>query len=471
MKQKRKFIYLTFMVCILKIFSSCETEKDFIDKQNQNKDLKVRNISFDEFKKNTNALNSLSTVQNFSTNNSFNRYIYDPSTNLIIDTETIKEITITSTYKSYTILVIDELEPEKVKNLLLSEKYNNDYDVYLLKYNLTETDKLKLLNNESIFLEDKTEVFAKSRFMHDLSNPVRIDADGNCYVVDRIWQEGGAIFWNIIYVDCPYGMGGTSTGSNDGSSSSNAGVFWTPIGYPGGNNIGNGQNGVPSGSSGNSDPVITEPIVSNQNSTPPCNDLKAMSVKYEFRQNLATLKTQSSGQREKMKFIYNDSPEYSPEITGNADGSITLPPQTNQKITGYMHCHLEADIFDHLGVFTPEDMIIFDDIAGFSNQASVKLTIYLVCKEGTFALKINDPQKLLDFRNKMANDPAFNEKNFNYFSKKIKHNMPKDKQIKLFLEYMADNDVGVDLYEGNSTYTAWKKLSLDENNQVKRDDC
>jgi hypothetical protein len=71
----------------------------------------------------------------------------------------------------------------------------------------------------------------------------------------------------------------------------------------------------------------------------------------------------------------------------------------------------------------------------------------------------------------MAYDPVFNKENFLYFSESVKHNMPKDKQIKLFLQYMSDNDVGVDLYEGNTSYTAWKKLSLDENKEVKRDDC
>lgn len=466
MMKKRNIFYFAFWICFLITLSSCEAEREFIEKTNEDRDLKIRNISFEEFKTNNSALNSLKTVQNLSTNNSFQRYLYDPNSNLIIDTGTIKEISTSSNYKSYTVLVIDEQEPEKVKNLLLSEKYNNEYDAYLLKYNLSDADKLKILNNESVDLVNKTEVFVKSTTMNDLSNPVRIDADGNCYVVDKIWQEGGVVFWNILYVDCPNGMGGSSSSdSGNGDNNSNAGTFWIPIGYPSGNN--QDETSQNNGGTENNEPVITEPVIPTKNDDN-CNDLKSKSFNQDFKNKMNELKGDSNGYFETGFQMFANAPKFTDKKWGTLldPSGINFDEPSRPDCIGFMHCHLNNSTnpdANNFAIFTPKDFTGLTGMLINSTRPINEITMYLTVNVGsnnfTYAIKIKDVNKFIDMCTNMNNET---ERYKRMWERNIKTTNTPEKQVNEFLKIMENEkfDEGIELYKCDENYQNWEQLIL-----------
>lgn len=95
----------------------------------------------------------------------------------------------------------------------------------------------------------------------------------------------------------------------------------------------------------------------------------------------------------------------------------------------------------------------------------------LQTKFGIFAIKINDFTKLLAFTTKYESKIA-NGEELEYvneeFSNPEKYNIrPEstyDQQVTGFLRFLKDEDIGVDLYEGNKdNFGSWSKLTLQDN--------
>jgi hypothetical protein len=139
---------LTF-ICILIILSSCEAEKNF---STQGKII-VRRFSMKDITAKSNsklnqAINNIKTLNsNTITDSSNSKLVFDEKTGLYFDDE--KGLYIEKdNLKSYTFPVIRTSATEKLKNICFNEKQNGNYDVFLVKYDLTKQEELTLTEEQ-----------------------------------------------------------------------------------------------------------------------------------------------------------------------------------------------------------------------------------------------------------------------------------------------------------------------------------
>lgn len=161
-----------------------------------------------------------------------------------------------------------------------------------------------------------------------------------------------------------------------------------------------------------------------------------------------------------------------------------MPIEQLYKTYSTAHNHLESRP-KHIGIFTPEDIgnIFFMGRIQIHPQNPYrvdtpdKALVYVITTQGFFALKINDFSKLEAYA-KWYSDMALNDvlnktddvdKHIdNFFSNpkeyNITHTATHDQTVIGFLRYIKDQNIGIDLYEGNKdTYANWKKLTLKAN--------
>jgi hypothetical protein len=216
----------------------------------------------------------------------------------------------------------------------------------------------------------------------------------------------------------------------------------------------------------------------------PCAQLKKLSQKLSFTSKMNILKYNVPNGTVEKGFRLNEMEgnENSPIIEGTANGVNYQfdQIQTNEelyKTYGTAHNH-NANNPKHIGVFTPEDLGpllglgINEQLPDNPWRSDVpkKAIIFVTTNRGLFALKINDITKLQAFWNDYLLWDQLKSVEFFYqkFHHKDKYNIlptsSHDEQVKGFLRFMQDYDIGVDLYEGNqSNYLNWRKLNLVNN--------
>ncbi|MFY1045410.1 hypothetical protein [Chryseobacterium sp. GP-SGM7] len=227
----------------------------------------------------------------------------------------------------------------------------------------------------------------------------------------------------------------------------------------------------------------------------PCDQLKTIKDKPGFTNKMTELKNNVPTGTQEKGFIIRDIPnqEFSPVVQGGGmDGGVMFPfkdntPQDLEELYrtyGTAHNHLRNNI-KHIGVFTPEDIGALYYLGMFETFASSpyrsdfpkKTIMYVITDQGFFAIKINDFNKLASF-SKWWSDMVISDLNngtekVNEYMKRnfskpdkynISHTSTKEQQIKGFLRFIKDKNIGIDLYEGDkNSFGDWKKLELIDN--------
>jgi len=266
----------------------------------------------------------------------------------------------------------------------------------------------------------------------------------------------------------------TDTGGSSSGSSGSSG---------GGGSSGNNNNDSDNENNDNSDPdpIIVIPTVNTHPRN--CNELALNSSDQTFKDRMEDLKTATEGSVEKGFGIYNGNyaspPLANPSIGVILPGTVQKGPEIpfhpSQK--ALVHNHLNGLIYNHIGTFSPNDILQLLDLSTLlqQNNSQVQqheIATYLVCNEGNYALKIADDSKLYAFGLKYATNQTFRNKvNAYYDEKNIKHGKPKNDQNIGFLKLMDEFDIGVKLYEADENFENWNELKLNNFGTITPNPC
>lgn len=166
---------------------------------------------------------------------------------------------------------------------------------------------------------------------------------------------------------------------------------------------------------------------------------------------------------------YSDPPPYSAKQTGGIDditGSYLDLSSENarvQSVTGFMHCHLNNATIKNFAVFSLDDLISFAKLVQNSTVPSDQLTMYVTSNKGTFAMKIKDKVGFINAINSIT--PNLYSVYDSMFSTKVKNYKNSNDQAKGLIEFFKSSGLSTsevfELYQSDSAFKNWKKLSLD----------
>ena len=264
MTKKFKTLSISLMIAFLLTAISCQVEEEAIQIDNNKLQYYTSKVNYKKLEENKILINKLSNIEVLDNNfvkNTTSKIVYFSQYDFYIDTDVSNYIeSVDGSYHSYSfpIIYLTDSDTGFIKNLVLSfNSTKNDYDTYIITYQVNEEEKQKIENNIFVDLTGKTSINTLNNFDIDsLLRFVYIDPDTGEY---SCWEEiyGTSIStgWDnqiIGYqqVDCFSGGGGT-TGNGSGTPSGNYGDT--------GNNLG-GSSGTGSGGGGNGS-VVTSPIV------------------------------------------------------------------------------------------------------------------------------------------------------------------------------------------------------------------
>lgn len=492
MKVKTKYISTVIIFCLIVFFTSCESE-NFIEepKGSQNEiSIQLKKINFNELRANTNAIQKLNEVS--SKNGSITgRSFYHEDYSIFLDTTNIIMIEQYGNH-SITFQIINENSENEIQNLILNSTNDGTYNAYIATYSLSQEELNKVLNGETLTNKAPSSVndlnqYARSGAVGDGADCVDFWTYTELYCrnsVGNIIRDNGELgngcvgtSFEIehqvlkIDMDCMSSGGGNNGSNNPGSPGTN----------PSNPNTG-------TGGGGSTNPIITTPLLEVNRNKLPCDQLKNLKSKTGFTSKMTTLKNNIGGTREK-GFILRDmsgNDEFSEIVIGDATGNITYPYsdatamelEKTYRSYGTGHNHLENHP-DHIGIFTPEDLgnlyanalIEVSPQNPYHKNIPEKAIVFVITKIGLFALKVNDLAKLQTFAVKYSN-LVLSGRVTEYLNKDFLHperynirpTSTYDEQVTGFLRFMKDEDLGIDLYEGNkSDFGGWKKLSLIDN--------
>lgn len=210
------------------------------------------------------------------------------------------------------------------------------------------------------------------------------------------------------------------------------------------------------------------------NTSTPCEELKTNSLDADFKAKMQSLFSNIGGTHEKSFGIANgkletpikNNPTCEEIQTGTDQEAAVIPYKKSLKAIA--HNHLNNPIYNHIGTFSPNDIVYFSNLIITAEQQASLVTkdefaFYLVCQEGNYAIKVSDIDKLYNFSIKYATDDNFFlEINKYCIDKNILHGKEKNLQNMGFLKLLKDYDLGIDYFEGDSNFQNWKKLELNQ---------
>ena len=131
------------------VFTACNDDVLNENIQNVNAGIKSKKISFDEFKKQKKAFtivfdinqkqNELKSLSNKTSNSIVNNFTIDTQKGLYLEYANLH---------SFTFPIHREVDNGKVENLLLSFQSDGSYKAKILKYNLTQQEKIDIANDQ-----------------------------------------------------------------------------------------------------------------------------------------------------------------------------------------------------------------------------------------------------------------------------------------------------------------------------------
>lgn len=473
--KKTKFYQLFIsLLCLFLMgitFSSCEVEKDFaIDNKIIVKKCSMKDIKLSSDMKLNHAVNYLKSLQTKSLLENPNaRFSYDEELGIYYDDE--KGVYMSKDGKeSYTFPVIQTEDTEKIKNIVFNKNSNNEYDIYITKYDFTKEDMANYTKEALAQREIKYQALLKNGVKYTIEAQwilcfytealIAIPIDNG----ELTGNFGYELTWVTISSAC---FSSVDTGNSGGASIGN------------GNNNGNETNNSQGGT------IITGAVVDNdailpQLSEHPCKDMADLS-----KPNSGDIKPEIDWLKTKLDETKEFGVEVEKSPNPNSDGNYNYTKtekESNENdhvelsfggyVIGAAHSHpanLTYAIPSYGDLKWLE--ICISHVPSFRKQDVFTI---IICKDAegvvsTYAIKITN---LLSFTTKI--NAIWNNSDYAGFSEKQKLDEIHKKQVKkykntnnqtnllekIFLEEFAG--FGIDILKAtNNNYDNWETLKLD----------
>jgi hypothetical protein len=275
--QIKKITTLTILI-LFGLFTSCQIDENTNENKTNNKlPFSISKVKYNELESNKLLLNKLKNVKELNNNkdriSTSAKIVFIPQFGYYIDTDLSNYIeSLDGDYHSYTFPIIHtEQQDDKIKNLVLVfNQITEDYDAYIISYQLSFEEKEKIQNNQFVDLANKSTIQPITNFDTNtlLKTIIYIDPDtGDVSCWDEIYGISSSTGWGnqiISYTEVPCNFLGNTGGGSDSSGSGTGNDSST-----GSNGSGNGTNntnsggGIPSGGGSGSgiNNVVTTPIL------------------------------------------------------------------------------------------------------------------------------------------------------------------------------------------------------------------
>lgn len=465
MKKPTKIIMNLLNLFVLFMLFGCD--KDLYEEPIHQSKINVEKVSLKDskssFKIHPNLLKAVSKIRSVN-NSEIGKIVYDSINNIYFDDELGIKIT-NEDYESYTFKIIKE--GGKLENILFTKNEYNEFDVFKLNYDITEVE-LILLNFQDIKPKEVINLmssvtankFIVITFLVSLCNHDPYDCGGFFCGFEEVTFS--------MWIDDSIGMG--SNGGGGGSSE-------------GGSNSGGGGGGSGGGSSANNPnsntnsielPILTMPVHGAPIVISPCGKVKKAFTK------LPTLRTELSGMSGKT----GETTEWGRFKTTNASviqtpgstasGEVSFPIPSNGQYTMMAHTH-NSPANTTYSVFSWADLEALATLVRNEKVDTDNFVAFLATADGTYyAFTIEDPDAFAQFFATALDtgfDPAIGAKRAKEMDKYydidkkgtpplISENSTDNNKVeKAFLDFMQDNNIGASLFESNSTFTTFDKVT------------
>lgn len=464
-KIKMNFFKILMILFILSLFSCSE---DLYENESKSSSkFKVEIVNSNALIKNKELMKSLSFNKVLKPSQ-FGRIVSDTINGLSIDTDNVKYLE-GNNFNSYTFNILNQ-ESEKLDNLVLMSQPNGSYKPYVMRYDLTNAEKEALNNGGNVDFTNKTKVLKlyDSNLVSDIFSKLLYQEECS---MTYTWEE------QITITPCPidgclehpwasYEVSHILVGTLNCSSGGGGGEIGGEIGTaPHGGGVGSGSSKTPCQQ------------LKDNNSKPITNTTPQKTV----LDNLNDLTTQmSTVPRERMYVLFPTSTsenQYEESFTqGPLNGGDAELNVSGIYISALMHCHYNTSL---LSIFSLSDIYLMYSLqsSGFLLNNGETFTSYLVTAHGTkYAIRFTppDPNSLNTYNENFFTGWEFDNikdvKEDEYEDNVNQGNTPAQNELG-FLKFVKKQNLGIEIYKADATFSQWSKLSIGTNGQVKATPC
>lgn len=462
-KNKMKFLKTLTFLFILSLFSCSE---DLYETESNKSNYKVSYVNSVAIQNNKELVKTLRNEKIIKTN-SLNKIVIDTVNNFSIDTDFVKFLQ-GPNFNSYTFKIIEQ-EDNYLDNLVLVSQAGAPYSAFIMRYNLTEQEKIALNNGQIIDFTNKAKVLKLSN--SNIANDALVKL---IYYEECNWVSS----WQEVTTITPCPIDGCWDAEWTGTSVSHVLVgSWVCTGGGGGGDIGGDVGTSPHG--GNSGGTTTKTPcqqLKDNNSKPIANTTPPKTV----LDNLNDLTSQmATNPRERMyimtPYTALETQFVETYVEGPLNGGDVSYNLGNNAVSIIMHCHYDTAL---LSVFSLSDIQQMYQSTQVGNIFSPDtFTSYLVTTHGTkYAIKFapQNPNSLTGYNEnfftgweydniKDIREKAY-EQNVNNKNTVAQNELG-------FLKFLKNQNLGVEIYKADATFSQWSKLTIGTNGQVKPVPC
>lgn len=466
------------------IFSlhSCQVEDLAGSKSSNNsKHVVVLRKNFEDLKKDSKLIESLSMFTNLGTS-SFQKEYYDPDNDFYIDLDDVMFTLDENDNPTYTFYIRRELESfNGLENLVLKYNKTGEFDAILVQYNdvimnlnSDDPDKIKQSIDQNVnfvYLGRKTLSDLESKF---LEIEQQCFEPGYVYLGSHACTSGAHIFEQGA--ECDYwGSAGMATSGGyvftlvpvsclhlpGGSPSNSEGGFSTGPHQIGGANV---PNKTPCEQLKR---LTSKPIA---NTTPPKTVLS----------NLNDLTSQmSSNPRERMYIL---TPTSATEdqfvenyVEGPLDGGDVNLNLSNLYVSVLMHCHYKTSLLSIFSLSDIQEIYQLQSDSFLLNEGQTFTSMLVTVHETKYAIRFAPPRPNLQPYNQnyfigWEFDNIKKAKEDSYYKKVNEANTPAQNELG-FLHFIKAQNLGIEIYKADENFSQWSKLSIDATGKLKSTPC
>ena len=407
-------------------------------------------------------------------------------------------------YHSYTFQIVREEENGLFENLLVTLNEEGTYDLFIISYDLTESELAHLLVENTIDLTDKVlitpiedesiidTVFSRVQGATCVSVLVEYCLEGN-HVGG---YDGGSpcpAYTSSSSYDCNWGgSGGDNSNSGDGSDGSqNGSGGGSGTGTDTNTDEGEGPHNNDSNQDGIPDAPYTAPTCSD---CPELEEVELECVKIDdlfsnnptLQQELISLKSTTSASAERGKYKLSSTSLVQNSPIGTNGAVELIIPTGSQKYEMIAHTH-NAPANATYSVFSFEDLLGISNLLRNNKINTSSFVSFLTTADGTnYAFTVNNPTLFLNvfatkFDSGFDYDTSLNTyklKDKYYTGSKdespliIENNTDLLKDEKLFLDFLKDVNMGITLFEVNDTFDSFEEVTYNRRtDSIEKENC